>query len=350
MSVNFVVAGQRTFVEKIPEGVRTEQLKAKLYTLEFSRDEGFYLLDIADNYTLPKKTYGNHKEAAQRVINTHYKKKGNTGILLTGLKGTGKSLFVKFIANAMIELGVPVIQINKAYPGEEIFNFIENVGNCVLIFDEFGKNYRAYESGGGVPSQLGLLSLLDGLGNSKRLHLFTENDVGAISQYLLNRPGRVHYHFKYARLSDSIITEYCNDLSIPEEVINELLELSTKMKVLSFDTVSCLINEWLLYGGKLIDHINILNMSLCKDPEQEDIELISMVREDGTQLTHKDVRIDFRDNYINININTTIDGIPKYEYLEAFRVEDAVSVKDDLYNFVHKSGDKITMKIRSVRY
>jgi len=349
MSVNFVTSGQKTFVEKLPDGVRTIELKAKLYSLEFTREEGFFLLDIADKYTVPKKTYGNYAKAAERVIKTHYNKKGNTGILSTGLKGTGKSLFTKFIANAMIDINVPVIQINKPYSGEDIFNFIENIGNCVLVFDEFGKNYKAYESGGS-PSQLGLLSLLDGLGNSKRLHLFTENDVAAISQYLLNRPGRVHYHFKYARLSDEIITEYCKDMSIPDDIIQELLELSSKMKVLSFDTISCLINEWLLYGGQLTDHIGILNMTLCKDPEQEEIELLSMIREDGTELTNKDVKIDYRDNYINININTTVNGIPKFEYLEAIRVEDAVSVKEDIYKFISRTNDKITMRIRTVRY
>lgn len=349
MSVNFITSGQKTFVEKLPDGVRTIELKAKLYTLECSREEGFFLLEVADKYTLPKKTYGNYAKAAERVINTHYKKNGNTGILSTGLKGTGKSLFTKFIANGMIDRGVPVIQINKPYPGEEIFNFIENIGSCVLVFDEFCKHYKTYDTPGGS-SQLGLLSLLDGLGNSKRMHLFTENDSGAISEYLLNRPGRVHYHFKYARLSDEVIKEFCEDLNIPGEITSELLELSVKLKVLSFDIVSCLINEWKMYGGKLTDHLDILNITLCKDPSREDIELISFVREDGTQLTKKDVKIDYRDNYINLSLNYTVNNVPKYEYLDAMRVEDAASVKDDIYTFITKTGDTIVMKIRAVRY
>ena len=133
MSVNFVTSGQKTFVEKLPDGIRTIELKAKLYTLECSREEGFFLLEVADKYTLPKKTYGNYAKAAERVINTHFNKKGNTGILSTGLKGTGKSLFTKFIANGLIDLGIPIIQINKPYPGEEMFNFIENIGSCGLV-------------------------------------------------------------------------------------------------------------------------------------------------------------------------------------------------------------------------
>lgn len=348
MSVHFVISGEKTFVQKLPDGQKTEKLNAKLYSLEFDRDTGFYLLDIADKYTLPAKTYGNYEEAADRVIKTHYNNKGNTGILSTGLKGTGKSLFTKFIANAMIDKDIPVIQINKPYPGAEIFNFIENIGNCVLVFDEFGKNYKHYDNNNG-PSQLGLLSLLDGLGNAKRLHLFTENDISLISEYLINRPGRVHYHFKYARLSDDVIKEYCEDHNVPEEVIKELIELCSKLKVLSFDIVSCLISEWKLYGGKLIEHLNILNVGLCRDPSKENVEIISFVKGNGKKVEPKNVRIDFRDNYINLNIVGDSISFPT-EYMEAIHVSDAISVKNDIYNFITKAGDIIVMKIRSVRY
>ena len=345
MSINFIISGQKTFVEKFPDDVRTEKLKNKLYSLEFSREEGFFLLDIADQYSLPEKIYANPQEVAKRIIKTHYNNKGNTGILMTGLKGTGKSLLLKIIANEMINIGIPVIQINKPFNGEDIFNFIENIGECVLIFDEFGKNYKAYDNGG--PNQLNLLSLLDGLGNAKRMHLFTENEVSLISEYLINRPGRVYYHFKFSRLSDSVIREYCLDRSIPEDIILELLDLSTKLNILSFDVISCLVKEWLQYGGKLIDHIDILNITLCKDPKKKDIELLSFVREDGSTLQQKDMQIDRYDKQINITIDTKINGLSKYEHLRALFLNEAIYIKDNIYKFETPNGDKITLKIQS---
>lgn len=343
MSINFIISGQKTFVEKFPDDVRTEKLKNKLYSLEFSREEGFFLLDIADQYTLPEKIYANPYEVAKRIIKTHYNNKGNTGILMTGLKGTGKSLLLKIIANEMINIGVPVIQINKPFNGEDIFNFIENIGECVLIFDEFGKNYKAYDNGG--PNQLNLLSLLDGLGNAKRMHLFTENEVNLISEYLINRPGRVYYHFKFSRLSDDIIREYCADLSVPEEITTELLNLSSKLKVLSFDVINCLVKEWFQYGGKLMDHINILNVTMCKDPDQKEVTLISMTREDGSKISDKDVKIERYDNNINITIDTKINNIPKYEHLRTIYLNEAYYIKDDIYKFITSSGDDITLKV-----
>lgn len=349
MSVNFVTSGQKTFVEKIPDGIRNLKLKAKIYSLEYSKDNGFFLLDIAEKYTLPNKIYGNYKAASNRIINTYHSKKNNTGILLTGLKGSGKSLFVKFIANAMIDLDVPVLQINKPYQGDEMFNFIENIGNCVIIFDEFGKNYDSYIKSN-APTQAGLLSILDGLGNSKRLHLFTENNVGYISDYLVNRPGRVHYHFKYNRLNDDIIKEYCKDLNIPNEVVSELLELCNKIKVLSFDIISCLINEWKLYGGKLTDHIDILNMSLCNDPNNKNIEVISYTKKDGTKLNNEHIKIDYSDDLTILNLSMKSDDMPKFQYLDTVRTEDAISVNNDIYEFLNNLGDRIILKIKLISY
>ena len=342
MAVNFIISREKTFVERIPDGERTLELKAKLYSLEFNRDTGFYLLDVAENYSLPKKTYGKYKELAERVIKTCRNKRGNTGVLLTGLKGTGKTLFMKFIANAMININTPVIQINKAYPGEEVFNFIENLGECVLVFNEFGKNYRSYDNGSAT-SQLSLLSLLDGLGNSKRLHLFTENDTSAISEYLLNRPGRVHYHFKHGRLNDEVIVEFCKDQSVPEDVVKEVLELSSKLRVLSFDILKCLIDEWKLYGGKVTDHIGILNITLCRDPDEEEIQLISITKSDGTSMPVENVRIDYRDSYIYLQ---STDSYAR----DTIHINDAVSVKGNIYKFISSNKEEMIFKINTVHY
>lgn len=345
MSVNFIKSGDKVFVEKLPEGIRTESLKAKLYSIEFTKDTGFYLLEIADKYTLPEKTYGNYKKAAERVIETHNRKLGNTGILLTGIKGTGKTLFMKFIANQLLEQNTPVIQVNKPYHGEEIFNFVENIGNCAIIFDEFGKNYKNYDNGNGLPTQVGLLSLLDGLGNHKRMHLFTENELSTISEYLINRPGRVHYHFKYSRLTDEIIREFCVDKGVPEDIILELLQLATKMRVLSFDTISCLVNEWLYYGGKLEDHIHILNVSLLRNPDKEDVEVVSYVDATGKEIPASDVKANMRDNFFTLMVDTKVEGYNRFHHTEHTGLEEAITVEGNLYKFIGRGGERYTLRL-----
>jgi len=353
MSVTFISSVQKIYVERSPEGTRNQKLTPAIYTLEVSREEGFFLLNIQDKYTLPEKTYGNHEEAAKRVIHTHLSRKGNTGILLTGLKGTGKSLFVKTISNLMIDLGYPVIQITKAFKGEDLFNFIENLGDCVLLFDEFGKNYSPYNQHG-APTQNSLLSVLDGLSNGKRMHLFTENSIEDISQYMINRPGRVHYHFKYNRLSKDVVKELCADYGLPEEVTNELIELSTFIKVLSFDVVKCIIEEWKLYGGELKGLLETLNITLVTDSNSRVFEVISYVDKNGAPKDHTRVEARLSGDTLFIDeilpsSQTFGSGYGKNEDSLTDRVEfnDVIGIDDEIYTFKSKRGNIIVIHINT---
>lgn len=343
MSVTFISSGQKVYVESSPDGTRNVKLKPAIYTLEFSREEGLYLLEIQDNYTLPTKVYGNHEEAAKRVIHTHLSKKGNTGILLTGLKGTGKSLFVKFISNEMLKLGYPVIQINKAYSGEDLFNFVENLGDCVILFDEFGKNYYPYNGGGNTPSQTSLLSMLDGLSNSKRLHLFTENNSQDITQYMINRPGRVHYHFKYNRLSKEIIQEFCEDSGLPKEVTEELINLSTKIRVLSFDVVKCLIDEWKLYGGPMEDLLSVLNITTISDKQNGVCKLISFINEKGEAEDVSKYTASISGNYFYIDPkgSSVENGWPSSSNSLRLDMSNVSEIEDDIFVFKTEQGQEV---------
>lgn len=335
MPVTFIQSGHKTYVESTPEGLVAAKLKPAIYSIENSREEGFFLLKIAESYTLPEKMYGEHEKAANRVLLTHYSKPNSTGVLLTGLKGTGKTLFIKVICNLMIsQRNVPVIQVNKPYPGEEIFNFIENLGECAVVFDEFGKNYDRYGRGPGSNSQDGLLGLLDGMTKSKRLHLFTENDIEKISEYLLNRPGRVHYHFKYSRLPESIIRELCKDMGVNEAITNELIGLSKTLKTLSFDVVKCLIEEWKLYGGSLKEHLEILNITRYSNPKDQTYKLISVTNADGEKIDITKVKmIKNRDDHYSIYHDK--DANDRYApCLADLNFNDPVSVEGNTYVFV----------------
>lgn len=344
MSTSFLKSNKKIYVENMAEGTRVKQIPAKIYSIEFSREEGFYLLNIQDKYALPDKLYGDYLEGVKRVIHTHYSKKGNTGILLTGIKGAGKSVFIKTVCNAMLDLDVPVIQINKAYQGEDLFNFVESLGNCVLLFDEFGKIYSSH-SRPDLPTQNSLLSLFDGLSNSKRLHLFTENNPEFISPYLINRPGRIHYHFKYNRLSLKVIEELCRDSGLPEETITEMLNLSNRLKVLSFDVVKCLIDEWKLYGGSIQDHIDILNVSLLNNPDEKEVEVISFKTGDDKDIPKQSIIAKLSHGRIYVDIKNEADQ-RFYDSNEDVLLEDAYLIDGDTYHFKTKTGSIAILRIK----
>ena len=78
------------------------------------------------------------------------------------------------------------------------------------MFDEFEKVFNI-ETNRGDSLQTELLSLFDGLDDGKKLYVITCNDTRRLSEYLINRPGRFHYHFVVGAPSDDDIREYMVD-------------------------------------------------------------------------------------------------------------------------------------------
>lgn len=82
-----------------------------------------------------------HTAKVNKILNSFQHFNRNLGVLLSGDKSIGKSLFVKLLALKAMEQGIPVITINNGYDG--LTTFIDSIRQEVLIiFDEFNKNYH----------------------------------------------------------------------------------------------------------------------------------------------------------------------------------------------------------------
>ena len=86
-----------------------DKLPLGVYTVAFSDLKGFFL-QKSNPLTLPEKIYGD-MSIVQRAIDVYHRKEGNFGLLLSGLKGAGKTLTMRKLA---IELNQPVIILNNA--------------------------------------------------------------------------------------------------------------------------------------------------------------------------------------------------------------------------------------------
>lgn len=107
-------------------------------------------------------------------------------MLLSGLKGTGKSLLIKLCIERAIEDNIPVILVNQKINLNKFSDFIKKIDEKVVcIFDEFDKfSYEDTDTCGedsGKESQFGLLGLLDGVNENKNLYLFSCNDLYKIN-------------------------------------------------------------------------------------------------------------------------------------------------------------------------
>lgn len=217
-----------------------------------------------DNFTYSGKIYGDVMPVVDRIVNTYVDRKSNLGVLLSGIKGSGKSLTIKILSRRVMEtLDVPTIVISRAFNSNQLARFLYTINMpCVVFFDEFDKNYSTMGTNGKSDTeyQHGLLDLLDGVFASDKLFIFCANKRYAINEYMQNRPGRIFYHFKYEPLTPEIVSEYLDDNLKNTEFKQEIMLYSKFIPALTFDILKAIVEESNRYNEpvhKFIDTLNI---------------------------------------------------------------------------------------------
>lgn len=167
------------------------------YRVHFDSKEGFSLLRVDDLTTGREQVYGRHAEKVQKIFSSWERTVRSLGVMLSGDKGQGKSLFLRMVAEEAISRGIPVILVTEDADG--IADFLDTLEECVVVFDEFEKVFPAgrhlHHSDANRQNQF--LSLFDGMSSAKRVYCVTVNDVQDVSPYIVNRPGRFHYHMRF---------------------------------------------------------------------------------------------------------------------------------------------------------
>ena len=263
------------------------------YLVKYDAPNHEYFLELSENFTIPNKVYGNSDALSDRYVRTFLDGTKNMGILLTGLKGTGKSLTAKLTA---LKANIPVILVTEEFTGEEFKSFLNSINQEVVVFiDEFEKVYGKDET------QQSLLSLLDGIFEGKKLFIFTSNMRIKINQYMLNRPGRIRYLAEYDSLEDSVINDVINDMLINKENANELIDVLDILGVVSMDVLNALITEMNKYGETAKEAVKYLNIK----PDNIEYSVEIIINNDkiaSTSLkTHPLNNPDIYIDYYNIN-------------------------------------------------
>lgn len=252
-----------TLLEEIPVGI--------WLLLQDELTKEFYL-ERQPNFTLPDKIYGNEKAIALRYLETFRKVSKNTGVLLTGQKGNGKSLTAKIVCQSST---LPVILITQPFVGEVFQSFLGSMKQEVIIFiDEFEKVYSEDKQ------QEEFLPILDGVFESKKLFLFTSNSM-RINDFLKNRPGRIRYLRKYRGLTPDVIDEIIEDKLEDKTKKEALIQLVHVLSNISMDVLLHLIEELNFYGETPLEAVRTMNIQV------EHTEFDVMMYIDGKRRTSK---------------------------------------------------------------
>ena len=293
-----------------------DSLPIQSYIVRYDKMSGFFL-ESYPNIEITEKIYGVHKEKVAKVMKSFEIFDRNLGVILSGEKGIGKSICAKLLAEDAIKKGYPLIVVNQYIPG--IADYITSIEQeVVVLFDEFDKTFFSGDRDSIGDPQTEMLTLFDGLSMGKKLFVVTCNELKNLNNYLVNRPGRFHYHFRFDYPTDGEIREYLTDklsAAVATE-IEKVVSFAHKVN-LNYDCLRSIAFE-LSIGNSFEDAIADLNIM---NIQREDYNIVVMFKGGTRSRMIKDYRMDlFEDEDINIRMNDE-DG---FEFNVRFNPTDAV--------------------------
>lgn len=270
-----------------------KELPAKTFRAAFNKMTGPYLVE-APNLSVKEKAYGGYDTKVEKVMNRFGEFNRSLGVILSGKKGIGKSFFTRMMADKAVKSGMPVIIVDSAFPG--LVQFIDSIEQEVMVlFDEFDKTFVNLDNDGDCDTSIqdSLLSMFDGISQGKKLFVITCNEIDRLSEYLVNRPGRFHFHFRFLYPSADEVAEYLHD-KLNEKYWDEIAAVVsfTQRTNLNYDCLRAIATE--LNAGESFENaivdLNILNT----DRLLYDIEVMF---NNGKTACQRDVRTSFDRDY-----------------------------------------------------
>lgn len=236
----FIKVGEK-IVNK-PTGLDYDLINGKVYNLKWDRYNGMSYFEEDGLLSLPAKVYTTKSDDVFiKRVNTYFQKtsKLSTGVMLSGIKGTGKTVMAKVIAK---NSNLPIIVVDEDYPTGRINDFFRKFETPVtIIFD-----------------------------NEDR-----------VNDYLKDRCSRVRYirHFE-ANDNARFLREILRDKGIAEDKIEDTYTfIVNNFGLLSIDNILSFIDEKLLFPELSNEEIfNDMNISSKKGkkniigetPDEED--------------------------------------------------------------------------------
>lgn len=294
-------------------------LPSLTYKVHFNKMTGFSLVQTDDFESKEEKVYGNHEEKITKVLKSFDVTNRSLGIILSGDKGMGKSLFVQLLSEEAVRRNLPVVIVSKAYGG--VADFIDKIDQEVLVvFDEFEKMFPIDSNE--KESQNDLLSLFDGLSQRKRMYAITVNHLHKLSEFMLNRTGRFHYHIRFSYPDTNEIELYLKDKVNSEyhSEISKVIMFANRVK-LNYDSLRAIAFE-INQGYTFIQAIGDLNI-LSTENQSYDVKVtfsngeIAVVSNQRVNIFEENIKVyDYLDNgdwfslsFKSTDVKTTVSGM-----------------------------------------
>lgn len=259
MEKNFLKVGDEILFKPSMDGLEYELEGGKVYNVKYNRYTGNISFQTAPMFTLPSKIYSTAKDDAfvSKVLNK-YKTIGSgvLGVMLSGLKGSGKTVTLKQIA---IKSDLPIVLLDREFPEykfKSLFQGLVHTEVC-FVFDEIDKNDSDFEMGD-------LLQVLDGMNTvGKKLMLFACNEEKKVSEFLFDRCSRIRYWKRFDKMSEEMIKQVVSDKVEDEEEANKISDfIYTNFGCVSFDNILSFIDEIVTFPDQNLEELfNDMNLT-----------------------------------------------------------------------------------------
>ncbi len=220
-----------------------------------------YYFEEAEPFDLPAKIYGKTEQWSKRILTSFRAETHQTGVLLSGTKGSGKTLLAKHLA---VSSGLPVLLVNQPFADDRFLQTIQAIQQpAVILFDEFEKVYDKDD-------QESVLTLFDGVYTAtNKLMILTCNHRHAVQQHFHNRPGRLRYAIEFRGLDAAFIRAYCIDNLVDGAYVHDVLKLAWSCHEFNFDMLQAVVRELNTYGGTVVETVEILNVKQVETRNEE---------------------------------------------------------------------------------
>lgn len=269
------------------EGQVLDQVPAGYYVVKESLF-GYYLENKSSELKLPTTIYGTTVSRADRIWNTFDLKDQAIAVGLFGSKGAGKTLLANVIAQQGIERNLPVIDVSGSFVTNTAYlEFLNSIGNCVIIFDEFLK--RLSKTGGDEDvdarqvsreKQDDMLTFFQGTNNANRLVILIDNNSAYLSEFFRDRPGRMRYHFNYTGVTSDVVEAIGQNSKLTRDKIDMLITYSKRFSC-TFDMINEIVFEWANYPDETLESLTeIMNVPTLRPLTTMKVKIVSF--EPGT--------------------------------------------------------------------
>lgn len=224
-----------------------EGLPKGIYEVKLSMT-GFYLSKIAESFTFDYRLYGLNQKFIDYVLKTYENTTGNLGVLLDGIKGTGKTVTAKELCNCL-QLPVILVQSMGNDTNNKLIKYLSTAidFDCIFFFDEYEKEFK---------NSSDVLSFMDGTYNSiyRKVFLLTTNELN-VDPNLLGRPSRIRYKKSFSNLSEEVTREILNDILEDKTAIEKVIELTHSMNIITIDLIKAIATEINIHGAESLPDI-----------------------------------------------------------------------------------------------